>query len=298
MTSMRTLASLVRGPSVISVSSKYHGLGNRVRAVLGSYALAKHEGRGFAYSWPTGTTFGARMDELWDFDLPVISPAASKLLEHLYPPRDHTLDWLDGSARTKRLWRIKTPHALQLPLGCEPWEHELRAIRPAKEIADRVVETFQKRPHYGPYIGVMIRANVVAHQETLRHSPVSWFVSRMSEIREAFPTLPFYISADTKEAYQHVANKFEFCFGLSEKGTYNSLPALSSSVVDLYMLASSCHILGPHYSSFPELAYLLAGSELRLETSKSSEASVLRANTPITSSIDPLLPHVRVQLSP
>jgi hypothetical protein len=45
---------------------------------------------------------------------------------------------------------------------------------------------------------------------------------------------------------------------------------LQAAVADLYLLAGSCHILGPHYSSFPELARHLSDDAIALETSTSA----------------------------
>ena len=56
------------------------------------------------------------------------------------------------------------------------------------------------------------------------------------------------------------------CVGQRDKGPYNSTQAVRASVVDLYLLASSGYLLGPHFSSFIHLAEHLAGDRLVLET--------------------------------
>src|SRR4029453_4160491 len=55
---------------VVGVTGRYHGLGNRMRVVLGAQALARFEGRSFRYVWPTGRGFGARLDALWEVHAP------------------------------------------------------------------------------------------------------------------------------------------------------------------------------------------------------------------------------------
>ena len=105
----------------------------------------------------------------------------------------------------------------------------------------------------------MIRAHSVAHDATLRESPVEWYLSRIEEIRSERPELGLYVAADTDAAFVQVARRFPDCVGQTDKGAYNSRPALQAAVADLYLLAGSCHILGPHYSSFPELARVPLG---------------------------------------
>ena len=64
------------------------GLGNRVRAMLGIRAMARTQRWTFAYVWPTGSKFGATMDDLWEFEERTIAPSASKLLALRYPYLD------------------------------------------------------------------------------------------------------------------------------------------------------------------------------------------------------------------
>lgn len=298
---MATPGSLVpelfKTPAVLAVTGRRHGLGNRVRAVLGSRVLARHEGRSFAYTWPVGRNFGATMDSLWDFDSPVVSTVLSRLASHRYPYRDNELHWLDSQARTERLWQIRTPHALLLPDGCPPWEEELRALSLSAAVRRDLLETFARCPAGHPLVGVMIRTNANAHPETLQHSPLSWYLNRMDEIQEFLPEVQFYVSADTPGAFAAVQSRFPHCCGTAEKGRYNSRQALRASVVDVYMLASSCHVLAPHFSSFPELSQRLAGPALRLETSKSPGDTRLLNPGGLSMATDPRRPHVRSGLS-
>lgn len=290
------MASLLRAPAVLAVTDKHHGLGNRVRAVLGTRVLAASEGRSFAYTWPTGKQFGARFDELWDFDAPVIGTAASRLAAHRFPYRNHELHWLDEPARAQRLWQIRTPHALVLPAHCPPWESELRALVPSPAVQQAIRQAAGRAAAGTPVIGVMIRTNSNAHQETLKHSPLPWYFRRMREIQDIWPDAHFYVSADTPQAFLEVAGRFANCHGTAHKGPYNSKAALTASVVDVYMLASSAHLLAPHYSSFPELSARLAGTSLRLETSMTGPETVLASREGCTFAPNPLQPYARRQV--
>ncbi len=289
----RGLVPILRGPSIISVTGKYHGLGNRLRAVLGAYSLAQFDKRRFAYTWPVGKEFGAHFHDLWEFDAPAAPTALPSVLRPLYPWRDHTLQWRQSPASRQRIWQIRTAHALILPSGSTPWAEQLRSLQPVAAIRTDISKFYDQHFAGKPYVGIMIRTNPVAHAETLKHSPLAWFLARMANIRNLYPEILFYISADTPEAFRTVSNKFEGCFGLEEKGTYNSASALTGSVLDLYMLASSSHLIGPYYSSFPELAQSLAGPALTLETSMTHPNTMLRRGTGLTSPIDPLKPHER-----
>jgi len=280
-----------RAGLAVAVTRRSHGLGNRMRAVLGVRALAEAEGRAFAYVWPTGRGFGARLDELWEFDERRWPEAVSRALAPIAPYRDEGLGWLDESARRERIWQIRTPHALVLPSGAPSWHAALRSLRPVEEIGDRIVELFEASADR-PYLGVMIRTHSVAHDATLQASPLEWYLARIAEIRSARPDLGLYVAADTDAAFRRVAERFPDVAGQTGKGDYNSRRALQASVVDLYLLASSCHILAPHYSSFPELAQHLASSAVALETSRSDPSTRFEAQAGFSLGA-PLRPELR-----
>lgn len=278
-------------PVVVAVTGRYHGLGNRMRVLLGARALAEYEGRSFAYVWPTGRGFGARLDELWRFDAPRWPKGLSQALAPIYPYRDASLVWLDDEALRERVWQIRTPHALSLPPGAPDWSAALRELEPVDAIRQRIVG-LSAASGDRPYLGVMIRAHSVAHDATLRESPVEWYLDRIAEIRAERPDLGLYVAADTDAAFERVAERFPDCAGQTNKGPYNSRAALRAAVADLYLLAGSCHMLGPHYSSFPELAQHLAGGAVALETSTSAPSTRFEAQHAITVGT-PLRPGLR-----
>lgn len=253
---------------VVAQTVPHLGLGNRVRSVLGVRELARHEDREFAYSWPVGSAFGARFDELWQVEDRVVPFTPLRGLGLLGRYRDGRLGWLDDRARRDPLWIVRTAHELPDP----GWRDTFRALRPVAQVADRVEAEFSDRLAGRAYVGVMIRAHAVSHQQTQQHSPVSWYVDQMRALREADPDLDFFVSCDVPEVQRRVQQEFDRCHGLTDKGSYNSPQALRAAVIDLYLLAGAQHLLGPHYSSFPELALYLAGSHLRLQTSLSGSA--------------------------
>lgn len=281
---------LLHGQWVIASPRPWHGLGNRIRSVLGSRALARRHGRRFAYAWPTGRYFGARLDQLWQIDDPTIPSLASRAAALRFQFHDETLSWVPASAN-ERIWQVRTAHALQFVDGDRAWEPQLQGLRPVPEIADRVLDFRDNHLGVEPYVGVMIRAHSIAHQQTLAASPVEWFIQRMQDLRANYPDLRFFVSADTEEAVDRVSTAVPGAVAQRGKGAYNSLSALRASVVDLYLLASSVHVLGAHYSSFPELAQRLAGPDLSLET-PAVEERVHRLEG-LTQPSNPLRPQVR-----
>ena len=288
-----TLADVLRQTSLIAVTGRLHGLGNRVRVVLGARSLARLEERRFFYTWHTGADFGSRFDELWDIEETQVSRTTARLLSVRYPWRDEKLAWIDTRARRERVWQIKTPHSLVLPTAATPWESELQALHPAKLIGAHVHDFFDAHLAGDPYIGVMVRAHQNSHPVTLAESPLSWYVERMLQLRRLHPGIRFFVSADTREVQDTIVDTVPGSVALIDKGGYNTRAGLSSAVIDLYLLASAGHLLAPHYSSFPELAQKLAGPELALETSHSDPETAVRAESGLMQVDDPTAPHVR-----
>jgi hypothetical protein len=277
---------------IIASTKRRAGLGNRVRVVLGARALARATGRDFAYVWPVGRRFGARLDELWQIRARRIPASLSRLLALRYPYGDHTLACLHGRAREDRIWQIRTDHGLLLPEAAPSWAQGLRDLRPTGPIEDAVRGFHARRLAGSPYFGVMVRAHPRSHPETLAASPVAWFVARLRAIRLHYPEVGIFLSADTPLAAQNIQSELPGCVSLPDKGPYNSRAGLRAAVTDLYLLSASAHLIGPHYSSFTELAQKLAGDDLRLETSRTPASKALESG-PWTQAVDPLRPWVR-----
>lgn len=254
-------------PAVIAYNGYNSGLGNRVRVVLGAQSLAELEGRSLAYVWPTGKLFGPTFSQLWDFHAPVLPRAVSRGLARVFPYVDERLDWLNDAKRRELVWQIRTGSPLQLPAGASPWQERFRDLRPAAPIVERVERLFDRHLRDRHYVGVMIRAHAVSHAKTLQASPVDWFLRRMHEIRDADPDVTFYLSCDRPEVQERVMREIPGCVAQRDKGEYNSVEGVVSSIVDLYLLAASGYLVGPHFSSFVHLAEHLAADRLVFETS-------------------------------
>ena len=288
-------AAPLRRKLVVAYTRKYHGLGNRLRVTLGAKSLAEYTGRRFAYTWPIGSKFGARMTELWEFPERRLPVTASRMLSLRYPYRREDLAWM-AAAAGEFVWQIRTPHALHLPPDAATWGAELRTLTPVDDLAERIRDFHHRHLAGPPYIGVMVRAHAVSNAETIAHSPVSWFVERMLQVRQDRPDIRFFVSCDTVDAQSQILETVPGSVALADKGAYNSKAALRSSVVDLYLLAGAAHLIGPYFSSFPEVAQQLAGDRVRLETSRTAPATRLRPADVLTSAEHPLRPWRRAGL--
>jgi hypothetical protein len=286
-----------RGTLIVSVG-RHAGLGNRVRAVLSAQSLAEHADRRFFYCWPTEQRiFGAAMTDLWQYGAQRVPWSLTKVLAPRYPQHSANLNWM-AAASADRVWQIRSGQPLALPESAMPWTERLRGLRPTDEIADRINDFFDAHLRGRPYVGVMIRAHENSHAQTRAMSPISWFADRMREISDAVPEIGFYVSCDVPEGTRQIVNQFSNAFALPGKASYNSAISIKASVVDLYLLASSVHILGAHYSSFPELAAHLADGRIALETSVNA-AEFNSSGAPWTLVDDPLHPHLRrAQVNP
>ena len=152
-------------------------------------------------------------------------------------------------------------------MAATPWGEELQSLAAGARHRGAGAVVLGRNLGGEPYIGVMVRAHAVSNSETLQFSPLEWYIDRMRELRSDHPGIRFFLSADTMDAQAEVIAAIPGTVALEDKGGYNTKAALVSSVVDLYLLAGSAHLVAPHYSSFPEVAQKLAGPALRLETS-------------------------------
>ena len=110
-----------------------------------------------------------------------------------------------------------------------------------------------------------MRTHAVSHAKTIESSPVEWFANRMRQIRADHPDVPFFLSCDTPEAQKQLAGEFDGCVFLTDKGGYNTVKGVRSGLVDLYLLASSQHLIGASFSSFVEMAVFLCDGVVPFE---------------------------------
>lgn len=279
-------------PRLIVASRPLHGLGNRVRLVLSGQALAQATGRRFDYHWPVGSGFGARLTDLWEFQdsLPATTDLAFRIVA---PYRDPAALLRDPGARRLPIWHIRSGNALPVPDGAPDWHAAFASLRLRPGLAAAVRQLHTREFGALPYVGVMVRTHRNAHVQTKLHSPLEWYVERMRELQREHAGIRFYLSCDTPEAEAVLKEQFAGAASLQKSGAYNSRAAIEEAVVDLYLLASSCHILGPHFSSFPELAHFLTVGQVPLETSVGDSFAQVRPALSLSVADDPVVPRRR-----
>jgi len=270
--------ALITGRKALLVyTGRRDGLGNRVRALLSAQELARVENRDLYYVWSTDEYFGPRMDELWHFQGGTsVSRLVSRALIPLARYRPPKGVQVTPALRRAHLWQIQS-HGLPITwqdlawtqdgvdTGPRPWTELLRELTPVDEIADQVRSIYDTHLRGRPYVGVQVRTHAVSHAKTIESSPVEWFANRMRQIRADHPDVPFFLSCDTPEAQEQLASEFDGCVFLTDKGGYNTTTGVRSGLVDLYLLASSQHLIGASFSSFVEMAVFLCDGVVPFE---------------------------------
>lgn len=267
------------------------GLGNRMRFTLSALSLAESTGREFCYAWPQSDKFRPALTDLWHFEHAEITWAESIEIAKTYPYVGTSEDLKAEDS----LWHLRSGNPLTLPAGAQTWFERLRKLTPTQVVRERV-ETYFDGLRGAPYVGVSIRAHEQSHAKTKEGSPVSWYLNRMAEILVQFPNMKFFISCDVPEVQDQIVSTFPSSIGLADKGKYNSAEGVVASVVDLYLMASSSYMIVPYWSSFPIMAWELAGRRIAMENSRAGRREIDIAEVPLT--FDPLRPLRRFQTTP
>lgn len=273
---------------VVAYNGADAGLGNRMRVTLGAANLAAAEGRDFRYVWPQGPAFRPAISDLWEWrDGRRMSRVRSRLLARSTGYLDNQLTDV-ARLRDRRIWQIRTGGVLQLPEGVESWISTFRRLEPIAEIQRTVRETFDAHLAGTPYLGVQVRLHSVSHSVTKDASPLEWYTSRLDEIYAANPDTRIFLSCDVPEIKRDLLARYRNAVGIEHDAPYNSTRAVQQAVADLYLLASSVHMLGPHFSSFIEMAQHL--SHEQVTTEKASEDEPVREWSDVPLVRDPLRP--------
>lgn len=280
-----------RMKSIIAYNGADAGLGNRVRVTIGAANLADSENRSFYYVWPRSEKFQPAFDELWDWERGrVVSRAFSRGLAKATGYYNAELTDIRKDA-DRRVWQIRTGAQLQVPDDVTPWYETFRTLTPSPAIQSLVTGTFDASLRGRAFVGVQVRAHAVSHHITKESSPLEWYTNRMDEFVREHGEVAFYISCDVPEVKRDLLAKYPGSVALETNAPYNSTEAVQYAVADLYLLASSNRILGPHYSSFVEMAEFLSHPDV--ETEKPSKPEIATDWTTLPLTVDPLHPRTR-----
>jgi len=279
-------------PSLIASNIGGAGLGNRMRFTLSALTLAEATGRDFFYVWPKVETFTPLLAQLWKFNESLISKeVADKICKSL--ARVEQFKELPEPPNEMPVWHFYSHDTVRLPEGLKgsTWGQRLRSLEPEESIARRIKSFYSENLIGKSFVGVMIRSHKKTNPKTLEASPVEWYVERMSELCSIYPGINFFISSDTMEAQDRIMEAFPTACSQIGKGEYGSDAGVISSVVDLYLLASSSYMLVPYFSSFPVLSQELCDKRVVLEHSRSGDSKVIISSVPLA--LDPLHPASR-----
>jgi hypothetical protein len=239
------------------------GLCNRLRVLLSGIGFSELTGRELVVCWPvhgpeTDRSFQAALSDLWmhsyrEVDMPQFfsMPAHPGAVEASLPP--------DPQSSARALYTQSCYSYFEI-LPLRPRDY-LTRLRLAPLLEDRVKEFTERYLLASSRFGVHIRTNR-AHEQTIRHSPVSWFERRMAELHEQYPEALFYLSCDSDEVSAALHHRFpgqirELC---TPPG-YNTREGIQKGVMDLYLLAQTDYILGSYYSSFSDMAFWMQGEK-------------------------------------
>lgn len=247
---------------VVAYNGRKAGLGNRVRVTLGAANLARSLDAPFVYVWPRGRHFGPRFQDLW-VNTPghAVPASASRLVALRTGYSSEKLEHVDD----RRIVQIRSGAELQVPPSVRDWRTSFRDLVPVDEIGEKVNALFDAHLRGRPYVGVMVRAHSVSHDRTREASPVDWYVAKMKELQNERPGTIFYLSCDVPEVKISISEQFPGCVASFHDHPYNSVGAVREAAVDLYLLASAGHLLGPHFSSFIEMAEHLSDGAVKAE---------------------------------
>lgn len=256
-------------PRAFVASIPHHaGLGNRLRFLLSSQAIADAEGREFYYHWPVGVRgefrFGAPLDELWQYDG---GTSIDKPVSIAAPLEFFGTEGDLASIRQNEIMHV-AGHRVMRGFGNEAfWGDILAGMQPTDAVM-KLVDGVSIDLDPG-YVSVQVRAHpTLSPSKTLEMSPVSWFIGRMQQIRNQNPEAQFFLSSDTEEARAEIATKFPDVVSIRKTGDYNTREALIESTGDLVMLSRSSHILAPYWSSFAHLGWVMGKKAMPLEDSQ------------------------------
>lgn len=235
------------------------GLGNRLRFTLSAAIAAKDLGRKFGYVWPTGELFGRKFVDLWQYE------------EEELPEVPKEVPIWDASSEPWKVpngsFRVKSGNVVTVGGDVNRWEKSLRELSLQPRIEEKVQTVFSEA-RLGEFQGVQVRASQKSHSNTIASSPISWFERRLDKILHDSDD-KIYLSCDDKAAQNLLQRRApDRIVALDVPSGYNDGAALDKAVVDLYVLAQAKYLIGPHWSSFVELAWALADRRVPLETSQ------------------------------
>ena len=256
----------------VLIAAVYSGLGNRMRVLLSAREAAKKKNLAFQYFWQIDHRFQARLSDLWELDSERIG-----LLRYFVAAKrfgtSQALPAIPQAGRRVTILRGQQPVVDEdgTKFG---WKTALRDLLPVPGVQDRVRALWSEELKESAYIAVMVRAHPQSHQLTKDTSPPSWFIARMLQISAELPGVRFFLSCDHPETQEHIMGKVPNVVAQKKTSRYNSKDGVVDAVVDLYLAGLGAHLIGPHWSSFVDMAEGLHPHHRDAETPMRESASI------------------------
>lgn len=236
-------------------------------------SVAAATGRNLQVYWPLDKLFECPVERIWtNFpgdaieagDLPLIGP-------------DVLTDW---RTITPESWSTITDPTVYLrgyggipqPAGSHFWGELFRDLELTSEVRGLVEQAWADLPKVAGVLGVSMRVNELSHAKTKEHSPTEWYVAELERFSTTHPNAGIFLSCDEASIAKRMMAQFSNIVAVDYPGEYNSARAVIKAVADLYVLASATEIISPYWSSFPNMAYQLAGEQVPMRSSLRSWA--------------------------
>ncbi|MCJ0978357.1 hypothetical protein MTX35_11625 [Rhodococcus sp. ARC_M12] len=239
-----------------------------MRVLLSAESFAAVTGRSFEFHWKREHNFSADIADLWIYERERVGFLGEALACRRFPVFD-SVEGYSQVASSKKVV-VKGQHALDLSDEGTPWPELFQNLRPTDEIIERVSKFCRQYLQGAPFVGVMVRAHKKSHSVTKVASPPSWFVARMHELRQSNPDVLFFLSCDDPAVQHEICKAVPNVIAQPKESRYNSSGGVKDAVVDLYLLSLSSYIIGPHWSSFVDMALALSRNPEGFETSRTS----------------------------
>lgn len=258
--------------SLLITVEPFGGLGNRMRALASSIALARALDRPLRLVWFVNADLGCSFRSLFEVPLGV-----TEIEEHnwkrpggrLYYEFKHRLRRLRARyyGEDEVFALIMSGHDFPARAPARPmifrtcrafWETErpFDCFVPVAELAAAIAR--QRRDHQ---VGVHIRRT--DNVDSIKNSPTSAFIELMEVELRADPEAVFFLATDAPEEEALLRERFPGRIHVHEKTTLRrgDERAVRDALVDLYALAGCRKIIGSYWSSFTDVASRIRGAE-------------------------------------
>jgi hypothetical protein len=280
-----------------------NGLGNRLRALVSAYNIAKATDRQLIVVWIPDSHCEAKFTDLFRINYLFKDVEFIENPHHLrhgdiveyqcaeYEDLCHNRMIYNYDIGKDKYIDDTTPHDIYVISACvlnnkhTNWIKEsfvLKHIEVTDEIGEKIYQ-FESKHKIQDAIGVHIRMgqppekypyddtsgyNDHAKQAVIKwrtHSHWSNFIKEMDQIIKNHPETVFFLCCDNEETYTELLKLNQYKIIHTEKHVYDrSVNQVKTAIIDLILLSKTKYMLGSNWSSFTEIAHRLSGKPLKM----------------------------------